>query len=65
MPRDDYSPALAAAWTEALNRAQADMPPEAAAVLHLAGFERVDLDDYKGIMELQEEAAAAGYPELN
>ena len=65
MPRADYSPTLAAAWTGALNRACAELPPEAAAALHLAGFEPVELDDYDAILALESDAAAAGYPHLN
>ena len=65
MPRAAYSPKLATAWTEALNRACAELPREAAAVLHLAGFERTELGDYDSIMALEDDAAAAGYPHLN
>lgn len=65
MPRAAWSPALARTWTAALNRARADLPPEAAAVLHLAGFERVELEDYDTILALESDAADAGYPQLN
>ena len=65
MPIERYSPALAGAWIEALNRARGELPPEVARRLHLERFEAVGIGHYESILELENFAIERGYPLLN
>jgi ABC-type phosphate/phosphonate transport system substrate-binding protein len=52
-------------FTAMLNQALAGCTSEVADTLHLAGFGEVTLDDYRGILEVEEYAVERGYPELS
>ena len=52
-------------WLTALNRALSTLPAAMRRALHLEHFTAASIDDYAGILELQDFAIAAGYPELN
>ena len=52
-------------WLAALNRALSRLAQSDRQKLHLERFEAADFEDYAGIVELEEFAVDAGYPELN
>ena len=64
-PTGRFSPSLAEAWIEALNRALDEAPPEVARALHLERFEAIGIEHYDSILELENFAIEYGYPELN
>jgi ABC-type phosphate/phosphonate transport system substrate-binding protein len=51
--------------TAMLNEALAGCASEVTDTLHLTGFAEVTLDDYRGILELEEYAVERGYPRLS
>lgn len=65
MPAASCTPKRAAALLAALEHAASSLPAEARRTLHLKSFEAATIDDYAGILELQDFAVEAGYPELN
>jgi ABC-type phosphate/phosphonate transport system substrate-binding protein len=50
---------------QALNQALEQVDPEIRLRLHLKHFERVSIDDYRSIVDVESFAINAGYPELN
>jgi ABC-type phosphate/phosphonate transport system substrate-binding protein len=65
MPLAPGAPGLGDQWRSALNRALSTLPPAMRRALHLEHFAAASIDDFAGILELQDFAVAAGYPELN
>ncbi len=51
--------------TACLNEATLSLPGQAQKCLHLRGFERVEISDYEGILDLENEALEAGYSHLS
>ena len=52
-------------FVAALNQALIETPRKVSEKLHLNRFEAVSLEDYRSIVELEEFAVKAGYPQLN
>lgn len=65
IPESSFSRQIQTTWVECLNQALAQVPREVREILHLDRFESVDLDDYQSILEFENFAIEAGYPELN
>jgi len=65
MPAAACTPERGRAWLAALDRALTGLPAEMRRTLHLEGFAAAAIDDYAGIVELENFAVEAGYPELN
>ncbi|MEE8365172.1 MAG: hypothetical protein V3R76_05245 [Gammaproteobacteria bacterium] len=51
--------------TACLNEATLKMPDQFRQHLRLQGFERVDMDEYQGVLDLEKHARQAGYLHLN
>jgi len=64
MPHADLARGDTPVMTERLNRALALCDNTVADTLHLRGFASVGLDDYQGILEVEQFAVERGYPEL-
>ena len=56
---------MSGALTASLNEALAACPRGVVDTLHLSGFAEVTLEDYQGIVEVEEFSIARGYPQLN
>ena len=64
LPRADFSDGEADRLCDNLSRALSRCEPDVSRVLHLEGFARVSLEDYAGILAVEQNARDLGYPEL-
>jgi ABC-type phosphate/phosphonate transport system substrate-binding protein len=65
MAHADIADADTGAMTNSLNQALALCDDVVRDTLHLNGFARVQLDDYRSIVEIEQYAVQHGYPQLN